>query len=95
LESISAPLWFRGLALSSEEVEAAHVDAVLAAYDVDRIIVGHTPEQGIIRPRFGSKVLVTDTEIAAYYGGHRACLQIENKFFISKQAIRGCCCLAA
>jgi hypothetical protein len=85
-ESVSGPLWYRGLASGSEEVEAAHVDAVLAAYDVDRIIVGHTPGYGIILPRFGGKVLVIDTGIAAHYGGHIASLRIENNLFISQQA---------
>lgn len=84
-ESDSGPLWYRGLASSSEEAEAAHVDAVLAAYDVDRIVLGHTPGHGIILPRFGGKVLVIDTGISAHYGGHIASLRIENDRFIARQ----------
>ena len=73
----SGPLWYRGLANGDEALEQAHVEAVLAFYDVDRIVVGHTPGLGTIVPRFGAKVLVIDTGISAYYGGHMASLLIE------------------
>jgi hypothetical protein len=84
-QSDSGPLWYRGLASSSEEAEAVHVDAVLAAYDVDRIVLGHTPGHGIILPKFGGKVLVIDTGISAHYGGHIASLRIEGNRFIARQ----------
>lgn len=73
----SGPLWYRGLANRDEVLEQAHVEAILAFYDVDRIVVGHTPGLGTIVPRFGGKVLVIDTGISAYYGGHMASLLIE------------------
>jgi len=84
-QSDSGPLWYRGLASSSEEAETAHVDAVLAAYDVDRVVLGHTPGHAIILPKFGGKVLVIDTGISAHYGGHLASLRIEGNRFIARQ----------
>lgn len=81
-EAEDGPLWYRGLASGDELIEADHVDAVLAAFDVDRIVVGHTPGLGTVVPRFGGKVLVIDTGIAEYYGSHLASLRIEgNKYF--------------
>lgn len=71
------PLWYRGLAINEETLELAHVDAVLAFYDVDRIVVGHTPGLGTIVPRFGGKVVVIDTGISAYYGAYLGSLLIE------------------
>ncbi|MCG8412931.1 MAG: metallophosphoesterase [Pseudomonadales bacterium] len=70
------PLWYRGLAQNPVYAEMAHVDALLAAYDVDRIVIGHTPGAGTIVPRFDSKVLLIDTGMSAYYGGYMASLEI-------------------
>ncbi|MFP6838139.1 MAG: metallophosphoesterase [Pseudohongiellaceae bacterium] len=84
-ETQSGPLWYRGLANNDEAMEQAHVEAVLAFYDVDRIVVGHTPGLGTIVPRFGGKVLVIDTGISAYYGGHMASLLIEGDKLIALQ----------
>jgi hypothetical protein len=78
-ESESGPLWYRGMAMNDEDSEVAHVDAVLAIYDVDRIVIGHTPGLGVIRPRFGGKVIMIDTGISEYYGGHLASLLIEDQ----------------
>jgi hypothetical protein len=73
----AGPLWYRGLATNEEALELAHVDAVLAFYDVDRIVVGHTPGLGTVVPRFGGKVLLIDTGISAYYGAYLGSLLIE------------------
>lgn len=85
-ERDSGPLWYRGLATNPEAAESAHVDDVLVTYDVDRIVIGHTPGHGIILPRFGGKVIIIDTGIAEYYGGHLASLIIEEGRFMSRQA---------
>ncbi len=84
-ESETGPLWYRGLAQQDEALEAAHVDAVLAFYDADRIIIGHTPGMGTVIPRFGGKVLLIDTGMSAYYGGHRASLEITGDVFSTQQ----------
>ena len=36
------PLWYRGLAMLDEPALEAHVRAVLASYQVERVVVGHT-----------------------------------------------------
>lgn len=84
-EADDGPLWYRGLASGDELAEAAHVNAVLAAFDVDRIVVGHTPGFGTIVPRFGGKVLVIDAGIGEYYGSHLASLRIEGADYYTVQ----------
>lgn len=71
------PLWYRGLAELDGPGIAAHVDRILAAYGVKRIVVGHTPTAGAVIPRFEGKVILADVGMSAVYGGHRACLLLE------------------
>jgi hypothetical protein len=71
------PLWYRGLAQSAEEELAAHVEAVLKAYGVKRVVIGHTPTAGTVIPRFGGRVLMVDVGLSAVYGSRRACLVID------------------
>lgn len=78
MEAEDGPLWYRGLALNDEEQEWPNVAAILEAYQVDHIVVGHTPGYGTIVPRFEGKVLIVDSGISAYYGSHRASLVIES-----------------
>jgi hypothetical protein len=63
----------------------AHLEALLAQHDVDRIVVGHTPGFGTVVPRHGGRVLVIDSGIAPYYGGHVACLLIEGAQLFTNQ----------
>ncbi|NQV71195.1 MAG: metallophosphoesterase [Pseudohongiella sp.] len=77
-EAEDGPLWYRGLANNDELLEKAHLESVLVKYDVDHIVIGHTPGLGTIVPRFGGKVLVIDSGISKSYGGHLASLLIEN-----------------
>jgi len=76
-EAESGPLWYRGLASNEESLELEHVNAVLDFYDVDHIIIGHTPGLGTVVPRFGGRVIIVDTGISEYYGAHLASLRIE------------------
>ena len=71
------PLWYRGLADGSESELAEHVDRVLKAYGVDRIVIGHTVTDGTIMPRFGGKVLMIDVGMSLAYGSRQACLILE------------------
>lgn len=84
-EADDGPLWYRGLASGDEAAEADHVARALEAFDVDRIVVGHTPGMGTVVPRFGGKVLVIDTGIAEYYGSHLASLRIEDENYFTIQ----------
>jgi hypothetical protein len=71
------PLWYRGIAQEDGPAIAAHVDRVLAAYNVKRIVISHTLTAGAIVERFGGKVVMIDVGTTAVYGGHRACLLLE------------------
>ena len=73
----NGPLWYRGLAMGDEATERPALEAVLAHYDARMIVLGHTPDLNIITPRFDGQVVIIDTGMSAYYGGHRASLQIE------------------
>jgi hypothetical protein len=73
-----SPLWYRGLARNSETVERPVLDAVLEHFGAKMVVLGHTPDLNVITPRFDGEVVVIDTGISAYYGGHRASLLIEN-----------------
>lgn len=77
-ESELGPLWYRGLATGDETMESTLVDEILDFYDVDHVVIGHTPGAGTVVPRFGGKVLVADTGISDYYGAHLGSLVIEN-----------------
>jgi hypothetical protein len=85
-EAEDGPLWYRGLASEDEAIEATHVDRVLSAFDVDHIVIGHTPGMGTIVPRFGSKVIIIDTGLSNYYGGHLASLLVEGEELFTLQA---------
>lgn len=71
------PLWYRGLANGNEAELAAHVDALLEFHGAKRIVLGHTPTQGVPVARFGGKVILADVGLGIAYGGRLACLIIE------------------
>jgi hypothetical protein len=71
------PLWYRGLARDEETALGEHVDRLLKMHGARRIVVGHTPTDGAVIPRFGGKVLLIDVGLSAYYGARLACLLIE------------------
>ncbi len=73
-----SPLWYRGLARNSELDERPVLDAVLEHFGASMVVLGHTPDLNVITPRFDGQVVIIDTGISAYYGGHRASLLIEN-----------------
>lgn len=76
IEDPEGPLWYRGLAQDSETTLSPVVTAILARYEAERIVVGHTPTGGVVWPRFEGRVVANDTGIAGYYGGHDAFLEI-------------------
>ena len=73
----NGPLWYRGLAQNPERAEEAHVNQVLEAFGVNRIVIGHTPTPGVIVPRFDGKVILADVGLSAHYGANLACLEIK------------------
>lgn len=76
LEDEAGPLWYRGLAAETETA-AADVAAIIAAYKVKRIIIGHTPNLTGIKVLQGGRVIAIDTGITSVYGGTRSFLSIE------------------
>ena len=72
------PLWYRGLARGDELAESPALEAVLTHYGASRVVLGHTPDLNVVTPRFGGQVVIIDTGMSAYYGGHRASLLMEN-----------------
>ncbi|GMR15004.1 MAG: hypothetical protein BMS9Abin30_0620 [Gammaproteobacteria bacterium] len=71
------PIWYRGLATEDEtDIYSQTLDNILNRYGAKRIVVGHTPTGGAVWPRFGQRVIVNDTGIAAYYGSHKGVLEL-------------------
>ena len=54
------PLWYRGFAQHAEASEAPNVSAVLAAANVNRVVVGHTKQYPYVNARFDGRVILTD-----------------------------------
>ncbi len=74
------PLWYRGLAQQNEQTLEPHLKSVLDNLNVERIVIGHTPTEGAITPRFGGKVLLIDIGLSRVFDSNlrMACLLIEN-----------------
>lgn len=77
-------LWYRGLTTGDETTGLWAVENMLAFYDVDRIVIAHTPTRGEIVSRFGGRVVMADTGISSFYGGHLANLVIEGNTLYSQ-----------
>lgn len=76
LEDEAGPLWHRALAEESAAGEA-DLAAALAAYGVQRIVIGHTPQVQGIRALYGGRVIAADTGASRAYGGTRSFLRID------------------
>lgn len=72
------PLWYRGLARDDEASSSSHLEMLLQVHGVKRIVLGHTPTDGAIVPRFGGKVLLADVGMSASFGSRSACLVIQD-----------------
>ena len=68
------PLWYRGLAMNDEAAEGAHVQAILARYNVRHIVLGHTKRYSTVTPRFGGAVILTDINVPSTYADPHAFL---------------------
>ncbi len=69
-------LWYRGYNNWSDEEGEAQVEALLESYDVEHIVVGHSPQlPGEVRVRFDGRLYLADTGmLSSYYTGGRASL---------------------
>jgi hypothetical protein len=71
------PLWYRGLAQDDEKSLEVPLEQLLNQHAAKRIVIGHTPTEGAIIPRFSGRVIMVDVGLSAFYGSHLACLVIE------------------
>lgn len=78
LDDETGPLWYRGLAGMPPETDPGVVEAILERYGARHIVIGHTPTNGIIWPRYHAGVVMVDVGMAAYYGGHIAWLEVSD-----------------
>lgn len=76
IEDPAGPLWYRGLAEETES-GAVEVATALAAYGVDRIVIGHTPQLGGVKSLYGGKVIAADTGASKTYGGTSSFVRID------------------
>jgi hypothetical protein len=70
------PLWFRALA-QGDPALAGHLEAVLRRHGCRRMVVGHTPTEGLIFPRYGGRLVEIDVGLARAYGGPPAAFVLE------------------
>ena len=86
------PLWYRGLVTIDKDAEAEpapkesrrrsrssvdqELDAVLAAYGAQRLVIGHTPDLKGIEILSGGRLARIDTGNSRYYGGPLSWLEI-------------------
>jgi hypothetical protein len=76
LVAADGPLWYRGLATSTDQAAIAEL---LARHGVARIVVGHTPQlPGRVTGRLDGRVILADTGMLAtfYKGGRPAAVEI-------------------
>jgi hypothetical protein len=71
------PLWYRGLAQDDPALQE-HVLNVLGRHGCRRIVIGHTPTDGLVMPRFGGRVVQIDVGLSRVFGGPPAALVIES-----------------
>ena len=77
--AIDGPLRYRGLAEDADKAPVAHVDRVLAAQGVRRIVIGHTVTRTAILPRYNARVVNVDIGLSRFYGRPPACFVLEGK----------------
>jgi hypothetical protein len=76
-EEVASPLRYRGLAEEEDKASDSHVEQVLAAQAVRRIVVGHTVTRTAILPRYNARVVNVDIGLSRFYGRPPACLVLE------------------
>lgn len=70
------PLWYRGLSGVEPVATSETVEAILGQRGAHHIVVGHTPTEGAIWPRYSARVIQVDTGLSAAYGGHVGYLEV-------------------
>ncbi|MEZ4386839.1 MAG: metallophosphoesterase [Candidatus Krumholzibacteriia bacterium] len=70
------PVWARQYSDQPDSTDCALLDQVLAALDCDRMVVGHTVQDGGMAPHCDGRVWCIDSGASAYYGGPVQVLEI-------------------
>ncbi len=70
------PVWARHFSDEPDAGDCALLASVLADLDCDRLVVGHTVQDGGIAPHCDGRVWCIDTGAAAHYGGTVQVLEI-------------------
>ena len=98
LDDPLGPLWYRGLVTRDPDAEHARaqaapnapqltpdqeLNAVLAAYGADRIVLGHTPDLKGIELLYGGRLARVDTGNSRAYGGPLSWLEIVGGLMIT------------
>ena len=76
LQDQDGPLWYRGLAGVAPATRADTLEAILQQHGARRIVIGHTPTDGVVWPRMDGRVVMIDTGLSAAYGGHIGWLEV-------------------
>jgi len=76
---VAGPLRYRGLAEDDDRAPDSHVDRVLAAQGVRRLVIGHTVTRTAILSRYNGRVVNVDIGLSRFYGRPPACLVLEGK----------------
>ena len=64
-------------------LQTKEIDLALTVFDIDRIVIGHTPALSGITATHDGKIIQIDTGIAAYYGGTQSYLEIMDGVLIA------------
>jgi hypothetical protein len=75
------PHWYRGNAGCHPLIETPQLERVLDAWQVNRVVVGHTPTADArVRARLDGRVLLTDTGmLAEYYRGRASAVILDDQ----------------
>jgi calcineurin-like phosphoesterase family protein len=74
------PLWYRGWADGEEGVLEPELKKVLAAYGVNRMVIGHTITRSrTVTPRFGGRVVMIDVGLSTVYSGRPGYLVYDDR----------------
>lgn len=85
------PFWWRGFMAESDKTLAPHVQSILEQWRARRIVVGHMPQYGPVKPRLDGKILLADVGLSSVYGGPRACVEIvdgEATMILERQRVK-------
>ncbi len=78
LLATDGPVWSRHYSDETDEEDCRLLEETLERLGVERMVVGHTVQEGAIPHACGEKVWRIDVGMAAHYGGAPAVLEVTN-----------------